>query len=131
LQAEFSDVWSMVAPLGYRSDPWPFYAAADVVAIPSLSEGSPLVLFEAMAAGRPIVASEVGGIPEVIADRQSGILVPAADTQRLAAALAQVLGDAELARGLGDNAARAAREFAPDRYGARLRDVYQRVLSAA
>jgi glycosyltransferase involved in cell wall biosynthesis len=84
-----------------------------------------------MAAGRPIIASEVGGIPEVLADQRSGILVPAADPQRLAAALVRVLDNPDLAQNLGQHAAQAAREYAPDRYGARLRDVYQRVLNAA
>lgn len=65
-------------------------AASDLVTLPSYSEGHPNVLVEALACGRPVVATPVGGIPEVV-DAESGILVPARDTQALAAGLAQAL----------------------------------------
>lgn len=65
-------------------------AASDLVTLPSYSEGHPNVLVEALACGRPVVATPVGGIPEVV-DAESGILVPARDAQALAAGLAQAL----------------------------------------
>lgn len=65
-------------------------AAADVVTLPSYSEGHPNVLVEALACGRPVVASAVGGVPEVV-DRESGILLPPADASALAAALGAAL----------------------------------------
>jgi glycosyltransferase involved in cell wall biosynthesis len=65
-------------------------AASDLVTLPSYSEGHPNVLVEALACGRPVVATPVGGIPEVV-DAESGILVPARDAQALAVGLAQAL----------------------------------------
>jgi glycosyltransferase involved in cell wall biosynthesis len=65
-------------------------AASDLVTLPSYSEGHPNVLVEALACGRPVVATPVGGIPEVV-DAESGILVPARDAAALAAGLAQAL----------------------------------------
>jgi glycosyltransferase involved in cell wall biosynthesis len=64
--------------------------AADVVTLPSYSEGHPNVLVEALACGRPVVATPVGGIPEVV-DAESGILVPTHDAEALAAGLTQAL----------------------------------------
>ena len=65
-------------------------AASDLVTLPSYSEGHPNVLVEALACGRPVVATPVGGIPEVV-DAESGILVPARDASALAVALVQAL----------------------------------------
>jgi glycosyltransferase involved in cell wall biosynthesis len=66
-------------------------AAADVLALPSWSEGTPNVVIEALACGRPVVATDVGGIPEVVQDPRLGILVPARDPSALASALGVVL----------------------------------------
>ncbi|MEV7006436.1 glycosyltransferase [Streptosporangium sp. NPDC051022] len=79
-------------------------ARADVVVLPSLSEGLSNSVMEAMAAGRPIVATAVGGTPELLDER--GLLVPAADPEALADALLRLLGDPELGAHLG-SAARA------------------------
>jgi glycosyltransferase involved in cell wall biosynthesis len=65
-------------------------AAADLVTLPSYSEGHPNVLVEALACGRPVVATPVGGIPEVV-DADCGVLVPVRDPAALAAGLADVL----------------------------------------
>lgn len=66
-------------------------AAADVVTLPSWSEGTPNVVLEAMASGRPVVATKVGGIPDVLPDGRAGILVPPRDDVSLASALARAL----------------------------------------
>lgn len=66
-------------------------AAADLVTLPSYSEGHPNVLVEALACGRPVVASAVGGVPEIV-DRRSGLLVPPTDAHALADALSAALG---------------------------------------
>ncbi len=90
--------------LGYRDDVATVLAALDIFALPSLSEGLPLSLLEAMAAGKPIVASDVGGIPEVIRDGESGLLArPAAPTE-LADRILTLIEDPSRARGLADNA---------------------------
>jgi glycosyltransferase involved in cell wall biosynthesis len=78
---------------GHLKDLTPYYEAADVVAIPSLSEGSPNVLLEAMAFGVPVVATEVGGIPEIVAHGETALLVPARDPGAMAAAIDRVISD--------------------------------------
>jgi glycosyltransferase involved in cell wall biosynthesis len=79
--------------LGFRADTRPVYAAADAVVLPSLTEGLPLVALEAMALGRPLVASAVGELPTLLS-RDAGVLVPPGDRDQLAASLQQVLADA-------------------------------------
>jgi glycosyltransferase involved in cell wall biosynthesis len=74
---------------------------ADVVVLPSLSEGLPIALLEAMAIGRAVVASRVGGIPEVVQDGETGLLIPAADSQALSSAIVRLLMDPHLRVNLG------------------------------
>ncbi|MGI5513246.1 glycosyltransferase [Streptomyces sp. CA-106131] len=92
--------------LGARTDVARFLARADAVVLPSLYEGSSNAVMEAMAAGRPLVATAVGGTPELLEGR--GVLVPPADAAAIAEGLDQVLGDPEAAADLG----RKAREWA-------------------
>jgi glycosyltransferase involved in cell wall biosynthesis len=91
--------------LGLRSDVPDLLAAADLFVLPSRSEGLPLALVEAMGASLPIVASDVGGISEVVTRDVEALLVPPDDPECLAAALASLLGDASRRAALG----RAAR----------------------
>ena len=92
--------------------------------MPSLSEGLPLALLEAMFAGRAIVASAVGGIPEVITNDREGLLVPPSDPEALAAALRRLLDDPALRIRLGRAAqVRAAEQFT---VGA-MADAYERL----
>jgi len=93
-----------VAMLGHISDMNGCYAAADLVAISSLSEGSPNVMLEAMAASVPVVATDVGGIPEIVSDGESALLVPPNDPKALAAAMCRLLSDRKLAAILTANA---------------------------
>ena len=109
----------------------PYYRAADALVISSVSEGSPNVLLEAMAAGIPVVATAVGGIPEIVSDQETALLVPARNPAALAQALERVLRDGCLAR---DMAARA-RELIQTRYAPRSRakslvDLYERLFFA-
>jgi glycosyltransferase involved in cell wall biosynthesis len=76
-------------------------AIADVVVLPSIIEGLPIVLLEAMAMGKPVVASRVGGIPEVVVDGESGILVAARNVRELTDALLSILTDRKVARQMG------------------------------
>ena len=79
--------------LGWRRDMRTVYADLDVVVLSSLNEGSPVAIIEAMAAGRPVVSTDVGGVGEVVADGQSGLLVPPRDPAALAEAVSGLLGD--------------------------------------
>jgi glycosyltransferase involved in cell wall biosynthesis len=90
--------------LGYRDDVPAVVSALDVAVCCSEREGSPLSVLEFMRAARPIVATDVGGIPDLVRDGEDGILVPAGDPAALAAAIAKLLGDPELAGELGTSA---------------------------
>ena len=87
-----------VLMIGYRWDTPDIFAACDMVAIASLrTEASPIVLREAFASGRPVVATKVGDIPEIIEHRQNGLLVEPGDSKALAAAILEFLSDQKLA----------------------------------
>jgi glycosyltransferase involved in cell wall biosynthesis len=77
------------------------YAAADVLLLPSYSEGLPLALLEGMAAGLPVVATPVNGIPEAMADRKHGIMVPPGDRPALLAAVLELVQDRQLRERMG------------------------------
>ena len=107
----------------------PFYAIADVFVLPSLSEGSPNALLEAMAAGLPIVATNVGGVPEIAADGLNAVLVPPRDSDALARSVDMLLGDAERCGCLGHLAQLAVRrEHTPEQRAAALTRVYRMLL---
>ena len=89
--------------LGYQEDVAPFYAAFDVLVLPSGNEGTPVSVIEALAAGRPAVATRVGGTPDVIRDGVDGFLVEVGDTDALAAASADLARDPELRRRMGES----------------------------
>ena len=98
--------------LGYQADPVPLYPGFDIYALPSLAEGSPNALLEAMAGGLACVASRVGGVPEAAEDGQSGLLVAPADAAALARTLLELAGDPALRKRLGQAArTRVEQEF--------------------
>jgi len=76
---------------GWVRDMPPVYAALDVVVITSLNEGTPVTLIEGMAAGRPVVSTAVGGVPDIVADGESGLLAPSGDADGLARAVTALL----------------------------------------
>jgi glycosyltransferase involved in cell wall biosynthesis len=90
--------------LGYRDDVPAVVSALDVAVCCSEREGSPLSVLEFMRAARPIVATDVGGIPDLIRDGEEGLLVPSRDPAALAAAIAKLLGDPVMAGELGGRA---------------------------
>jgi len=92
---------SVVRLAGERNDVAELLAAADLFVLSSRSEGLPLSILEAMAAGLPVVASSVGGVPELVVDGETGLLVPPDDPHALAAAIERLLDDSALRRRLG------------------------------
>jgi protein-tyrosine-phosphatase len=105
-------------------------AAMDVFALPSLSEGIPLALLEAMALGRPSVATAVGGVPEVITDRITGLLVAPRDPLALAAACLELVQNSSWADTLGMRARRTVEaQFSHDLNGEALVGLYRDVFS--
>ena len=86
------------------------YPLADIVVLASFSEGVPVVLMEAMAHGRPVVATRVGGVPELVKDGHSGLIVPPGDTVALAGALRRILEDPELAANAGHAGTKRVRQ---------------------
>lgn len=101
--------------LGWRSDIPRTLKALDIYVQPSISEGFGLAVVEACAAGLPVVAGRVGGIPEIIRDRLDGLLVAPGDVQALADGIVEMLRDPAMARNLAANArARVFAEFSAD-----------------
>lgn len=101
---------------GFLGNVKPLLCAADLVVLPSLREGFPMAVLEAMAAGKPVVASAIDGIKESVADGASGLLVPPGDGAALAAAIKRLAGDRALAASLGAaGRAAAAAEFSLQR----------------
>jgi glycosyltransferase involved in cell wall biosynthesis len=90
--------------LGTRNDIPRLLSMLDIFVLCSLSEGLPLTILEAMAAGKPIVASAVGGIPEVIDHGIDGILIPSDDSDRLAEAISELLHDDKKRDDMGEKA---------------------------
>ena len=117
---------------GQLSDIGGYYALADLMVLPSHSEGSPYVLLEAMAAGVPVVATAVGGVPEMVEDNESALLVPASSPEQMAEAIGRVLTNAQLARTLTANAsALVVTRYSPESYLRSLARIYQSVLAFA
>jgi glycosyltransferase involved in cell wall biosynthesis len=115
--------------LGQRSDIPELLAASDVFALPSLYEGSSLALLEAMAAGRALVSSAIGGTDELIDDGESGLLVPPGDAAALAAALRRLLSDEALRASLAHRARqRVERDFTRDAMARRVEGIYEELL---
>jgi glycosyltransferase involved in cell wall biosynthesis len=108
----------------------PYYGIADVAVLSSLSEGSPNAILEAIGAGVPVVATAVGGIPEIVADGESALLVPAADAARLCEALHAVVSSPDLAQRLAARGRELARaNHSPQARVQAICDVYRTVLA--
>ncbi|MFH1491598.1 MAG: glycosyltransferase family 4 protein [Pseudomonadota bacterium] len=114
--------------LGYRNDIPKLLPALDLLALPSLTEGLPLILLEALASHVPVVASRVGGIPEILNNNINGILVPPKSPEALAGAIKSILEDSKTSLSL----ARAGREtiekrFSLDRMGTEMGSIYHQI----
>jgi glycosyltransferase involved in cell wall biosynthesis len=119
-----------VSLAGERRDVPHLLAAADVFVLSSASEGMPVSVLEAMAAGLPVVASRVGGVPEQVADGETGLLVEPGGADELAAALGRLIGDRGLRRRLGAaGRARAEQAFALEPFRRAHVELYSRELA--
>ncbi len=100
--------------------------------VPSIGiETFGIVALEAMAAGRPVIASNIGGLPDVVADGETGLLVPPGDATALAAAMHRLLVDAPLRERMGAAACRRAAGFRAEQVVARIEETYRRLLAGA
>jgi glycosyltransferase involved in cell wall biosynthesis len=116
--------------LGHREDVPALLAASDLCVLPSLFEGLPLTVLEAMAAGKPLVATRAGGVPEAIQDGSSGLLVAPRDPKGLAAAIRRLIDDPGLATRLANTAqARVRQAFSAQRLATEVEQVYEGLLS--
>lgn len=117
--------------LGRRRDVFPLMRVADLVVLPSRYEGHPLALLEAMALGRPCLATRVGGVPEIVCEERTGLLVPPEDPEALATALGRLCRDPGLRASLGAAAARDVRaRFHVRSTVAAVESLYRRCLGA-
>ncbi len=110
---------------GHISSVQPYYAIANVLANASHSEGSPYVLLEAMAAGLPIVATTVGGVPEMLSDKESALLVSPSDHRPMASAMARMLTDKQFAEELATHASALVSRYSPDTYARSLANAFR------
>ena len=118
-----------VADRGPLADMEPFYGQLDVLLLPSRRDSFPRVVMEAMVRGIPVVASRVDGIPEMVADGETGFLVEPEDAAGFAAATARLLADPALRARMGAaGRARAARLFSEDAYVAAMLELYRGLL---
>jgi glycosyltransferase involved in cell wall biosynthesis len=125
-EAERLGVDGRVVFAGYRDDVPALLAGCDVVCLPSRIEGLPLVVLEAMAYGKPVVATAVGGTPELVVDGKTGLLVAPGDAVALAEALRTVLRDSELAGRLGNAGRERVRtEFSAAAAATRVLRIYE------
>ena len=130
-EIEGKDLAGAVRMTGYRKDIPEVVAASDVVVLPSdRFEGVPQVLLQALAMGRAVVASPIGGIPEVVHHETTGLLCPAGDPSAFAGATGRLLADPELRRRLGA----AGRDLVLSRYSStamceRTEGFYERLVS--
>lgn len=116
LQSQARTLGDSVLFLGPRSDVPLLLAACDLVVLPSGSEALPTVIMEAAAAGKAVIATGVGGVPELVENGKTGILVPPDDEESLANAIGQVMSDPDRLRRMGEEAERkAVQQFSQDK----------------
>ena len=130
-QAQELGLGERVIFLGYRDDISDLLGCCDLFVLPSLFEGLPLSILEAMAANKPVVASAVGGNDEAIVHGETGLLVPPADPAALAGAIHRLLSDLELARRLAVQAElRVRQRFSAEAMVEHVSQIYEQILDS-
>jgi glycosyltransferase involved in cell wall biosynthesis len=118
--------------LGFVSPVQKAIEESAVVVVPSLGEGFGMVALEAMERARPVIASSVGGLPEIVADGETGLVVPPSDAEALADAIVTLAGDLPRASAMGEaGCARALTEFTPERCVERVEALYAPAFGAS
>lgn len=130
-RVEAAGLGGRVRFLGVRDDVGDLIAAADVLVLASDTEGTPGAILEAAALGVPAVATRVGGVPELVADGETGLLVAPADVEGFTAAVVALVADPERRRAMGERAKlRVEDGFLLPRLATRYETFYRRVLAA-
>jgi glycosyltransferase involved in cell wall biosynthesis len=118
--------------LGFVSPIQQAVEASAIVVVPSLGEGFGMVALEAMERARPVIASSVGGLPEIVADGESGLVVPPSDAEALADAIVTLAGDLPRAAAMGEvGRVRALTQFTPERCVERVEALYAPAFAAS
>ena len=124
-----ADLAGRVHLLPFAPPVWPRLAVFDIFVLPSLWEGLPVAALEAMAAGLPVVASDVDGVGEAVVHERTGLLVPPGDPERLAAAIAELAADPARRAALGAAGRRRYEEsFTPQTMVERMEALYRSVV---
>jgi glycosyltransferase involved in cell wall biosynthesis len=124
-------VTSRCRVVGYRRDLADWFAAFDALLLTSANEGTPVSALEALAAGRPVVATDVGGVPAVVEHGETGFLAAMGNVDELADGLARLAGDPELRRRLGEvGAERVRQRFGRERMIDEVEALYRRLLAS-
>lgn len=116
--------------LGHRRDALDLLAAADIFVLPSRQEGLPVVLMEATSIGAPIVATDVGGVPQVVESGTSGLIVPPGDPEALVDALGRLAADPQWRAELGQRALERGATFDVARSTSEIEQLYRRLVAA-
>ena len=117
--------------VGHREDTKELVQAMDIFVLPSLSEGIPMALLEAMAASRSVVASRVGGVPEIIEDKVEGFLVEPMDVNGLAEKCLRLIQSPDMAHKMGGMArARVERDFSAENMTDRVAALYRELIES-
>ena len=115
---------------GHLADLTPYYTLANILVLPSHTEGSPNVLLEAMAAGLPIIATTVGGVPEIVTHEKEALLVEKQNPGALVRAIERLLSDDNLRMRLAEAARQRSLDYSPAAYGDSMLALYQSCLAA-
>ncbi len=128
--AESSGISKSVFFFGKFKDVIPFYKRMDIFVLPSVLEGFGIVLLEAMASGIPVVATNVNGIKEVVADMKNGLLIPSRNPEAIAQAVIKLIENPELTYNLVNNGLERARNFDIQSHINKLENLYTNLLGA-